>query len=231
MNVLAIETSGPIGSVAACRDDELLAEEQLEEGMAHGRLLVTLVDRVVTLAGWDKARDIELIAVSRGPGSFTGLRVGLACAKTLAVMLGRPIVGIYSLDALAQNAPSEFERVLAALDAKRGEVYAAAYERPSGTLVRSRGPQTMKPEDALDLLSGPVCVIGDALAHHADVFNARRCHAAAQDLWRVRAATVAGLGLAAFRDGRRDEPVTLEPVYLRRPEAEEKRLARERGAP
>ena len=229
MNVLAIETSGLIGSAAACRDDEVLAEESLDRGMEHGRLLVPLIDRVLTLAGWDKARDLDLIAVSQGPGSFTGLRVGVTCAKTMAMMLNKPLVGVCSLDALAENAPPEHAHVLTVLDARRGQVYAAAYERSAENLKRASGPDVMSPADALALLSPPVFAMGDALARYADAFRAPACECAGEELWRVHARTIARLGLRAFREGAGAEPIALEPLYLRRPEAEEKRLAREQA--
>ena len=230
MNVLGIETSGAIGSVAACRDDDILAEDTLDEGMAHGRLLIPLLDRVVQAAGWDKRRDIDLIAVSQGPGSFTGLRVGLTCAKILADAIGKPIIGVCSFDAMAQNAPDGSAQVLTALDAKRNEVYAAAYVREAGVLVRKHGPETLTPDQAAALLEGEVFVLGDALKKYAKAFPAPHCQPTPEDEWRIRASVVARLGLLATADGRRDDPLSLEPIYLRRPEAEERRLARERSA-
>lgn len=229
MNVLAIETSGPVGSVAACRDEEVLAEEVLHEGMAHGRLLVPIMDRVVERAGWSGPREIDLVVVDQGPGSFTGLRVGLACAKTLAVQLGKPLAAVCSFDAMAENAPAECERILTALDAKRGQVYAAAYERRNGTLRRVSDPSVMTPGEAATLLERPLYVVGDALVRHVEKFPSPDYGHAPQDQWRVRAGTVGRLGLAASRRGGEQEPFGLEPIYLRRPEAEEKRLARERG--
>lgn len=228
MKVLAIETSGVVGSAAACSDDEILAEESFERGMEHGRMLVPLLDRVVNQAGWDKKKDIDLIAVSRGPGSFTGLRVGIICAKTLAVQLAKPIVAVCSLDGMAENAPREHGRVLTVLDAKRGEVYAAAYERREDRTVRLHGPAVMTPAEAAGLLPSPVFVMGDGVNRYSEILCANDCTAADEALWRIRAGVVARLGLAAYRAGRRDEPLALQPIYLRLPEAEEKRLARER---
>jgi len=231
VNVLAIETSGPVGSAAACRDDDVLSEARLERGMEHGRMLLPLLDRVVKDAEWDKTRDLDLIAVSRGPGSFTGLRVGVICAKTIALHLDKPLIGVCSFDAMARNAPREETRILTALDAKRGEVYAAAYERREGRLVRTREPFVTTPDKAAALLQTPFYVMGDALPRYADILCEGGSTAADQTLWRVRASVVAQLGLAAHRSGRRDDPLTLTPLYLRLPEAEEKRLAREQGKP
>lgn len=226
MNVLAIESSGPIGSAAACCDGEVLAEDILEHGMAHGRLLVPLLDKVVQEAGWDKRRDIDLVAVDVGPGSFTGLRVGVMCAKTLAASLERPMIGVCSLDAMAENAPEECDRILTVLDAKRGEVYAAAYERGARGLERIRGPEVSQPAAAGQWLPVPFFVMGDGLRRHADVLCRAGAIAAAEALWRVRAGVVARLGLAAYRGGGGEDVFGLQPTYLRLPEAEEKRLSR-----
>jgi len=228
VNVLAIETSGPIGSAGACRDDDLLSEARLERGMEHGRMLLPLLDRVVKEAGWDKTRDLDLIAVSRGPGSFTGLRVGVTCAKTIALHLGKPLVGVCSFDAMARNAPREETRILTVLDAKRGQVYAAAYERRESRLARTHQPMVTTPGKAAALLRPPFHVMGDALLQYADMLCKGDSTAADQTLWRIRAKVVAQLGLAAHRSGRHDNSLTLAPLYLRLPEAEEKRLDRER---
>lgn len=230
MNVLAIETSGRVGSVAACRDGEGVAEEALGAGTTHGRMLLPIVDRVVREAGWDKLRDIDLVAVGRGPGSFTGLRVGLTCAKMLAVLLGKPLVGVCSLDAMAENAPVDADHIVTVLDAKRGDVYAAAYERRDGRLVRTQPPDAMRPGRARALLAEPLYVMGDALERHAGVFAGPACRRAPEEEWRIHARVVARLAVEAHRAGHADDPIGMEPIYLRRPEAEEKRLARERGA-
>jgi tRNA threonylcarbamoyladenosine biosynthesis protein TsaB len=144
MNVLGIESSGPIGSAAACRDDAVLAQQALNHGMEQGRLLVSLADRVIAAAKWDKRRDVELIAVSQGPGSFTGLRVGLVCAKTMAMLLDKPLVGVCSLDAMAENAPADVLNILTVVDARRGQVYAARYERAAGPSTIAQG----RPEES-----------------------------------------------------------------------------------
>jgi tRNA threonylcarbamoyladenosine biosynthesis protein TsaB len=227
LKTLAIETSGAVGSAAAFADRRLAAEASLEEGMAHGRRLVPLLDEVVVQAGWHK-RELDLVVVGLGPGSFTGLRVGLACAKTLAYALGIPLVGVCSLDAMARNAPERTDRVLTALDAKRGEVYAAAYARRADGLERTRGPALVTPDAAATWCATPFLVLGDALRKHAKPLTTGGGAPGDADLWRVRAETVGRLGIAAHAAGERTDPWTAEPIYLRLPDAEEKRLARER---
>jgi tRNA threonylcarbamoyladenosine biosynthesis protein TsaB len=234
MNVLGIESSGPIGSAAACRDEVVLAESALDRGMEQGRLMVSLVDRVIAAAGWHKRRDVELIAVSQGPGSYTGLRVGLTCAKTMAMRLGKPLTAVCSLDAMAENAPADAQNVLTAVDAKRGQVYAARYERTNGPSTEPRAsalrrvldPCILTPAELRAAIRAPVYVMGDAVGTHAADFAQPGWTLAPEERWRIRASVVARLGLALFRAGRRDDPDTLEPIYLRLAEAEERRLAR-----
>jgi tRNA threonylcarbamoyladenosine biosynthesis protein TsaB len=242
MNTLGIESSGPIGSAAACRDDAVLAESALDRGMEQGRLLVPLVDRVIAAAGWDKRRDVELIAVSQGPGSYTGLRVGLACAKTMAMLLDRPLVAVCSLDAMAENAPADSLNILTVVDAKRGQVYAARYERASGSSTSAQGrpeetrmggalrrvldPAIHTPAELRAIVTAPVYVMGDGVRVYAADFAQPGYSLAPEERWRIRASVIARLGLALFRAGRRDDPNALEPIYLRLAEAEERRLAR-----
>jgi tRNA threonylcarbamoyladenosine biosynthesis protein TsaB len=207
----------------------VLAQQALDRGPstnAQGRLLVSLVDRVIAAAGWDKRRDVELIAVSQGPGSFTGLRVGLTCAKTMAMLLDKPLVGVCSLDAMAENAPADAANILTVVDAKRGQVYAARYERAAGGLRRALDPMILTPAELRSSVTAPVYVMGDAVRVYAADFAQPGYNLAPEERWRIQAGDVARLGLALFRAGRRDDPAALEPIYLRRAEAEERRLAR-----
>ncbi len=230
MNILAIETSAAVGSVAACRADKPLAEGTLGPGMAHGRLLLPLIDQVVSQAGWERRGDIELVAVDVGPGSFTGLRVGIVCAKTLAQLLKIPLVAVCSFDAMAHNAPRNAAHVLTVLDAKRGDVYAAAYTRNGNTLQRTHEPRVMRPEEAAAMTAGKAVVLGDGLRRHAEALCAPGHEGAPEEAWCVRAVIVAMIALRRFESGEQDDPLGVEPLYLRRPVPEERRLARERGA-
>jgi tRNA threonylcarbamoyladenosine biosynthesis protein TsaB len=229
VNVLAIETSGAVGAVAACRDGSVLAEETLGKGMAHGRLLVPVMRSVLQRAGWDARKDVNLIAVSQGPGSFTGLRVGLTAARTMAVLTGVPLIGVCSLQAMAENAPVAEGSILTILDAKRGEVYAAAFKRNGGRLERTLDPCVSAPVALLVRFADPPYVMGNGLDLHAGLFASAGCRLAPSDEWTVRAHVVARLGASSYESGVRSDPLILQPVYLRLAEAEEKRLARERG--
>lgn len=229
MKILALETSGPVGSIAALDDDRVLVERDLGKGLEHGRLLVSVVDVVIREAGWNPRGDVELIAIGLGPGSFTGLRVGLTFAKTMAALSGIPLVGICSLDIMARNAPDDEADILTILDAKRGDVYAAAYERRDGGLKRMMDPCIALPEKLREQFKNETHILGDGLLQHAATFNAPQFHVTPPENWQLHASVAGKLGLAAWSGGHQDDPFSVQPIYLRLAEAEERRLARERG--
>ena len=128
MVVLAIETSSRQGSVALWQPGRAPVERTIAQGLRHGALLFVELRDAFAAAGL-RPDDVDLIAVSQGPGSFTGIRIGLTAARTAAYVLRKPLLGVPSLDVLAENAPAEADSVATLLDAKRGEVYACLYAR------------------------------------------------------------------------------------------------------
>src|SRR6266487_865184 len=138
---LAIETSSRIGSIALTQDDRLLAEEQFEHGLQHAAQIIPIIDRLTRGQGWTP-RDIEHVYVSAGPGSFTGLRIGITLAKTLALASGVKLVVVPSVRVLVDNAPQDAKHVILVLDAKRDQIFTARFERISpspGTPGEGRG--------------------------------------------------------------------------------------------
>ena len=224
MNVIAIETSGKIGSVAAARDAMVLIERSFEKGMRHGRDLVPELKNVTQAAGW-KPSDIQVVAISIGPGSYTGLRIGVACAKTIAYATGAETVAVPTLDVLAQNAPEGFDTICPALDAKRKQVYAAICRREGGAIVRKTDDLLIPPGELVQRLSAefsrPAFLLGDGLATYRAEFTGEGLVHADEKLWTARASIVARLGFELYKTGRRDPWQQLTPRYLRRPEAEE----------
>jgi tRNA threonylcarbamoyladenosine biosynthesis protein TsaB len=234
MKILAIETSGKVGGVALCIGEETpgapfitLFERSFTEGLLHGRELAPAVK-----AALDETRlapeGLDLIAVSHGPGSYTGLRVGIAFAKTFAWSVKRPLVGVDSLAAMAENA--EGAAVAApVLDARWGQVYGAVYERRGGAAGLLSAVTTWREivapvaetaaAFATRIPAGAV-VFGDALTRYrADIL--RPDVKEGDPSWAIpRAVTIARLGLATYHARRRDETATLLPLYLRPTEAE-----------
>jgi len=224
MRTIGIETSGSVGSVALLEDGLAVDERFFEKGLRHGKELVPSLDAMLRARGLQPA-EIGLIAVSQGPGSYTGIRVGITVAKTLAYALGRPVVGVPSLDVLAQNAigldAPPAAKVHAALDAKRKRIYFASYRRENGRLARESECRALPLNEAVAAIQPGDLVIGDAIRLFAKEFAARGAILADDHLWRLRASAAAELGLLKFHASGGDDPFSLVPIYLHRPEAEE----------
>jgi len=212
VKVLAIETSSARGCVALLDEGGLVSEQSLGEGSRHGQALVPCIDEL--LGG---ERSVDLVAVSAGPGSYTGLRVGITFAKTFCVQTGTPVVTVSSLDAIAANYTGP-GRLCVVLDARLGQVYAALYDKEHHKTV---GDIAASPEDvAAGVEPGKTVVIGDGLRRYRDIFAAAGEVIDDESVWWPRAASVGRLGRDRFnRDGGED-PRALVPRYLRRPQAE-----------
>jgi len=218
MVVLGIETSSKLGSVALWRDGHPLGEHVLAQTLNHGALLFVELRRVHEEAGLEPA-DVGLIAVSQGPGSFTGLRIGLAAARAAAYVLRKPLLGVPSLDVLAENAPPEAPNVATVIDAKRGEVYACLYARRDDGLERRMPYRVVRPEELE--LPEPCVVLGDGIERHREALSRPGVTLAEKEAWRPLATTVARLAATRYDRGERQELHAVAPLYLRRPEAEE----------
>ncbi len=228
MKTLGIETSGLVGSVALCDGSELLAERSFEKGMRHGKALVPSLEEMFRSLGLE-AEDVDLIAVSHGPGSYTGLRVGVTCAKVLAYTLGRPLVAVSTLDVLAENAPRGEGRVVCpVLDARREQVYACIYRCTEGLWRRVSQPMVVYPQKLLEELPRPALVFGDGAVKYREVFGVNGISFGEENMAVAGASVVARLGQRSFEGGEVIDPYRLQPLYMRVPEAEEKWKARKK---
>lgn len=225
MRLLAIETATPAQSVALVEDGRLLAELSYEARSNRGGVLLPTVDQVLKKAGV-AARDLDAVAVSVGPGSFTGLRVGLATAKGLALGVGARLVGVPTLEALAESCAPADGTICALLDAYRGEVYMAVFRWAGRTLERLSPDTVLAPEavvSALAAVEGPVHLIGNGAARYHERLQAALGNRACMTDEGLRAVpsavVVARLGVRQFAGGNKPgEEVAL--IYLRRAEAE-----------
>ncbi len=221
MHLLAVETSGVHGGIALLdgADTPALVEEvRLQEGLRHARDLLVAIKGACERANW-RPRGIDAVAVSIGPGSFTGLRIAVTLAKFVAWDTGAAIMAVPSLRALAENAPADCKRMACIRDAKRGGLYASVFERRDDGLDETFGPALIQPADLARRLDRPAFILGRGVAKAAEALAA--FDLAPETLWDVRPATVARLGYAMCERGEFADPLRLEPVYVRRPEAEE----------
>ncbi len=227
MTVLSIDTTARTGSAAVVRNGVVLAEVRGDPAITHGQRLPGDLVRLVAEAGVS-LNDVDLLAVAAGPGSFTGLRVGIAAMQGLAMAAGKPIVPISTLEALARlGADAHGGLVAPWVDAQRGEVFAALYE--NGGEVPLGAPTALPPGPtllALDAIAGGrrVRFIGDGAVRYADLIDAAFQGRAEVD----REAPPLAVSIAMIAErapGRAVAPHAVAPIYIRRPDAE---LARER---
>lgn len=228
MKILGIDTSTGTGG-AALVDGALVGEYTLGVGAEHSERLLPAVERLMIDAGW-QGTDLAAIAVAVGPGSFTGLRIGVTTAKVLAYVWRKPVVGVNTLEALAWQAAGCQCLVVPALNARRGLVYAAVYR----VVDASAAPEAIKPPanlpmaELLQYLAGQdekVVILGDAATVFASQIAASLGAQAVrlpQVSAMLRPASVASLGEFYHAKGMAEDPFTLLPAYLRKPEAEVK---------
>jgi tRNA threonylcarbamoyladenosine biosynthesis protein TsaB len=208
------------------RGGVVLAEAAARESRSHTVSLPALVARVLAAAG-QTIEDVEAVAVSMGPGSFTGLRIGLALAKGIAFAGRLPVVGVPTLEALAYVAPAAPDEVVcAALDARKHEVYAALFraEPSAGGLARLTEDLLLRPEALAARLPVRSVLIGDAGEVYGVHFT-NRARVLPFATHHPRGGVIARLGVRLLAAGEPANPGTLEPVYVRPPEAELSRAA------
>lgn len=224
VRALAIETSGRIGSVALARDGAVVASDQFPHGLQHAAQILPRIDALCR-AQQLTPTDLDELYVSAGPGSFTGLRIGVTLAKTMALATGVKLVAVPSVEVLVQNAPPDARNVIIVLDAKRDQIFTARFSRIAGDDWKTEEPARLDSLAAmLQRSPRPVHLIGEGIPHHQKFLppDDPQVIATAPELWRARAEVVADLGYAMARRGEFADPATLTPIYIRKPEAEEK---------
>ena len=221
MRILAVETATLAGSVALLDGDRIVGESLLDVALTHSERLMAMVDRLLADCGWDAAR-LEGLAVSIGPGSFTGLRVGVATVKGLALALEIPIAAVPTLDGLAANLPFAAAPVCPLLDARKNEVYLSLYEWGGAEMERRWDYLALAPRAAAERLTGPVIVVGDGVASCLPFLDrlGAGLGVAPPSHSRPFAAVIGRLGLGRLRDGLAVPAESLAPLYVRPSEAE-----------
>ncbi len=226
MRVLSIDTTTPAGSVALSDGERMVAQEQQDAGGTHAERLLQAVQGLFDRAGWT-ASSVEGIAVAIGPGSFTGLRIGIATAKALAIAGGIPVAGVSSLAALAFNGRGrQGTTVVPLIDARRGELYASAWRADAQGRFCEVMPEGVAPPgtvaELLSALPGELLLLGD---------GARACGAALIHALGDRAQIARGAELMAQAhclallarerlEAGGDDVAALLPNYIRRSDAE-----------
>lgn len=223
MLILGIESAGSQIGCAIGGHEGVLASAHTGKGRQHAESLAPQIDFVRKQAGIEFA-ELGAVAVDVGPGLYTGLRVGLSSATTIAHALGIPMIGISSLDLLAFPARWTSRLIVAALDARRGELFTALFRKVPGGVQRIRDPQVSTPQELLAelmVIEEPALLVGDGALRYQEIFSSiRRVEMAEQGLANPSARSLVQL---AHAQAIREEFVQswdIKPIYLRQPDAE-----------
>ncbi len=229
--ILAVETSGRTGSVAIAHGRQLLAEAAFSTPVRHSAEIFPAVHGL--LSRFNRHTDqIQHIYISVGPGSFTGLRIAVTMAKTMHLANAAKIVAVDTLDVIAANAGDytetegkELKKIATILDAKRGQFFVAVYQKTHSQWVKTLPDCLMTALQFVQRFADteePIKLLGEGLTYYTRLFRAPGVEFLDSEYWCPRATKVHLLGYEMACEGQFADPITLEPTYLRRTEAEEK---------
>jgi tRNA threonylcarbamoyladenosine biosynthesis protein TsaB len=224
MKLLAIDTSTKVAGAALMQDGVLVCEMNLVSGLTHSERLMPLVDSCLSLAQWEPA-ELDVIAAVSGPGSFTGIRIGVSTVKGMAEALGKPVVALNTLEVLAASFTGFGGVIVPILDARRGQVYCAVYDSELNELA---APGAMKLTQLLETptINGALAVLfaGDGVAVHREVLQQMlggKARFAPPHLVLQRAGAAAWLAWNKAVAGQTMNAADLVPEYLRKSSAEQ----------
>jgi len=222
--VLALETSSLVSSIAVLKEDKLLAELNIESTKHHSELLVPHIEELLKMASIEKS-GLSAIAVSTGPGSFTGLRIGLATAKAMAYVLNIPVIGVSTLKGLAWNLRVEGALLCPLMDAQKGNVYTALYEVRNGEFAELWNERVESLEWVLaEARRNPkMMLLGEGnnrLVRKIEEYGLSS-QRPAPHLYMPRAASIGFAAMERILAGEADSLMEVVPNYIRRSEAEE----------
>ncbi|MDB4470757.1 tRNA (adenosine(37)-N6)-threonylcarbamoyltransferase complex dimerization subunit type 1 TsaB [Deltaproteobacteria bacterium] len=220
--ILAVDSSSMVGSVALCQGETLIAESVLNVRCTHSEKLLGQIDLLLAEAGW-QLQDLDLLVAVTGPGSFTGLRIGIATIKGLAQVLDKPVVGISSLQMLAMNLPLSTVPICVFMDARKKEVYSQLFSwTPEGPVAQGDA-QVVPPDLLLQQIDQQVALVGDGVPLYRQQIeeiladNALLPIASAHQ---PRASQAAWLGWRALVNDEVSTVAELLPIYIRPSDAE-----------
>ncbi len=225
MKILSIESSGQVASVAIASEDKILGEYSINHKKTHSETLLPMVDEVVRMTE-TKLEEIDAIAISKGPGSFTGLRIGSATAKGLGLALDKPIIPVPTVDGLAYNLWGNQSLICPLMDARRRQVYTGIYHFEGDTFVVDEAQKLCLIEEIVESINQkgkPAVFLGDASVLHREFIEE---HAtvpvsfAPADRREQSAASIALLGKVLYEQGIFESAAAHKPDYLRASQAE-----------
>lgn len=230
MKILALDSTAQAATVALCEDDRLLAEYTINNGNTHSETVLPMTESVLRMLSLT-TDDIDLFCASAGPGSFTGVRIGVTTIKGLAFQKGKPCIGVSTLEALAQNLTVTDGLLCPVMNARRKQVYTALFRCLDGRLQRLTEDQAIAIAELDDILAAydePVYLCGDGY----DITKEHLKHPTKNTPERLRhqsAYSVAQVARRLFESGVRTTDAEMVATYLRPCQAERERMERERN--
>lgn len=232
--VLGIDSSGRMASAALIREDEVLAEMSVSTNLTHSETLLPMIDEIVQKSGI-RLSEVTCLAVAAGPGSFTGLRIGAATVKGLGFVLNVPVAAVSTLEGLAYQMYGTENLIVPLMDARRGQVYTAAYTFEKGTIQEKKAPRPAALDEVIQEINEEketfrdkaVIFCGDGASAFRDKLESAvqvPHFFAPAAMNRQRAAAVASRGLEIFRAGKAVSADLFVPEYLRPSQAERNRM-------
>lgn len=224
MKILAIDTSSNVASAAVVEDGKLLGENILNHKKTHSQKIMVMIQELMSDLELN-VRDIDVFAAANGPGSFTGLRIGVATVKALAHSVNKPVVGISTLAGLAYNMPYAEHIIVPIMDARRNQVYTASYIWDDDRLKELSADEAISIEECVESCGKylDTIFVGDGVFVHREYILDKlsdRAHFAPASALMQRASSIAMLALEKAKKGETQHYSELKPFYLRKSQAE-----------
>lgn len=224
MRILAIDTSTIVATAAVLEDEKLICEFTQNNKWTHSQKLLALIDKMLISCDLSP-KDMDAFACSKGPGSFTGLRIGAATIKGMGQALGKPVIGIPTLDALAYNIYNSKGIICPILDAQQNTVYASIYSWKDKALIKLEDYRAIALEKLIALLNEKrehISFLGDGAVLHRErlIREVKDCDIVPHAFLLPRASSVASLAMEYMRQGASDTYHSLKPIYIRKSQAE-----------
>lgn len=233
MKILAVDSSGLVASVAILEDYNLIAEYTVNYKKTHSQTLLPMVDEIVKMTETD-LNTVDAVAVAKGPGSFTGLRIGTATVKGLGLALGKPIIGIPTVEGLAMNLYNAKGLICPLMDARRNQVYTGIYRFQGNQLLVVKDQVAVGIEeiiDALNIIGEEVVFLGDGVPVYKEVIEKGAMvpySFAPAHVSRQRAGAIAVRAVSYWEKGEFMDAAVFVPEYLRMSQAERERLQKQK---
>jgi tRNA threonylcarbamoyladenosine biosynthesis protein TsaB len=223
--ILSADTSGERFSLALLKGNEVIGRFRAGSANRQSSDMLPELDRLLN-AQRISLKDIGLFCVGLGPGSFTGLRIGVTVMRTMALALNKPIVGVASIDAIAYNAPHRKDPVCVLIDARQNKVYARIYKYRNNDLIPLSGIMLLDVNAILGRLKTPAFFLGDGIKRYGDIISKHVSGGksiALEAMWYPDAEKIAALGIERLRKKGKDNVFTLNPLYIYPKECQIKR--------